>query len=75
MYEFWYEYVKSRYGEKTKLCYMDTESLAVSIKADDLYEYITEDVETRFDILNYDFERPLAKEQNKKKQSCRLNKG
>ena len=75
MYEFWYEYVKSRYGEKTKLCYMDTESLVVSIKADDLYEYITEDVETRFDILNYDFERPLAKEQNKKKQSYRLNKG
>ena len=24
MYEFWYDYVKPKYGEKSKLCYMDT---------------------------------------------------
>ena len=24
MYEFWYDYVKPRYGKKAKLCYMDT---------------------------------------------------
>ena len=24
MYEFQYDYVKPKYGEKTKLCYMDT---------------------------------------------------
>ena len=24
MYEFWYDYVKPEYGEKSKLCYMDT---------------------------------------------------
>ena len=23
MYEFWYDYVKPKYGEKAKLCYMD----------------------------------------------------
>ena len=23
-YEFWYDYVESRYDKKTKLCYMDT---------------------------------------------------
>ena len=27
MYEFWYDYVKPKYGEKTKLCNMDTVSL------------------------------------------------
>ena len=27
MYDFWYDYVKSQYGEKAKLCYMDTVSL------------------------------------------------
>ena len=27
MHEFWYDYVKSKYGEKAKLCYMDTDSL------------------------------------------------
>ena len=25
LYEFWYDYVKPKYGEKSKLCYMDTE--------------------------------------------------
>ena len=25
MYEFWYDYVKPKYDEKAKLCYMDTD--------------------------------------------------
>ena len=25
MYEIWYDYVKPKYGEKIKLCYMDTD--------------------------------------------------
>ena len=49
MYEFWYDYVKPKYGEKVKLCYMDTDSFIVSIKADDFYKNIAEDVETKFD--------------------------
>ena len=32
MYEFWYGYVKSKYGGKEKLCYMDTDSFLVYIK-------------------------------------------
>ena len=32
MYEFWYDYVKPKYDEKTKLCYMDTDSFIVYIK-------------------------------------------
>ena len=32
MYEFWYDYVKPKYGEKAKLCYMDTDSFIVYIK-------------------------------------------
>ena len=27
MYEFWYYYVKPKYGKKTRLCYMDKDSL------------------------------------------------
>ena len=26
MQEFWYDYVKPKYGEKTKLCFMDTDN-------------------------------------------------
>ena len=29
MYEFWYDYVKPKYREKAKLCYMDTESFII----------------------------------------------
>ena len=32
MYEFWYGYVKPKYDEKTKFCYMDTDSFIVYIK-------------------------------------------
>ena len=49
MNEFWYDYVKSKYGEKAKLCYMDMDSFIVHIKADDIYKDIAEDVETRFE--------------------------
>ena len=51
MYEFWYDYVKPKYGENAKLCYMDTDSFIVYVKADDTYKDIAEDVETRFDTL------------------------
>ena len=27
MYEFWYDYIKPKYEEKAKLCYMDTDTL------------------------------------------------
>ena len=50
MYELWYDYVRSNYGKKTG----------------DIYEDIAEDVETRFDTLNYEFERPLPKGKSKK---------
>ena len=36
MYEFWYNYVKLKYGEKTKLCYMDTDNFITYIKIDDI---------------------------------------
>ena len=32
IYEFWQDYVKPKYGENTKLCYMDTDSFIVPIK-------------------------------------------
>ena len=35
MYEFWYDYVKRKYGEKIKLCYIDAGSFIIYIKADD----------------------------------------
>ena len=61
MQEFWYDFVKPKYGEEAKLYYMDTESFIVYIKTDDIYKDIAEDAETRFDVSNYELDRPLPK--------------
>ena len=31
MYEFWYDYLKPKYQDNIKLCYMDTDSLMLQI--------------------------------------------
>ena len=66
MYEFLYDYVKPKYGENAKLCYMDKDRLIVRIKTDDIYKGIAEDFETRFDPSNFQIDRPLPKGKNKK---------
>ena len=66
MYEFWYDYVKSKYEDKTRLCYMDTDSFVVNIKTKDFYKDIAENVKERFDTSNYIYDRPLPTRVNKK---------
>ena len=61
MYEFWYDYVKKKYGDMVKLCYMDTDSLIMNIKTKEFYKDIAQDVEERFDTSNYDVDIPLLK--------------
>ena len=56
MYQFWYDYVKAKYGKKARWCYMDADSCTVYIKTDDIYKDIVENVETRFDTSNYELE-------------------
>ena len=57
MYEFWYDYMKPKYNDNVKLCYMDTDSFIMNIKANDFYENIANDVENRFDTSNYEVNR------------------
>ena len=40
--------------------------IIVHIKTEDIYKDIVEDVETRFDTSNFEIDRPLPKEKNKK---------
>ena len=65
MYEFWCDYMKPKYGDNVKLCYMDTDSFIMHIKTEDFYEDIADDVETRFDTSNYELDRPLSTGKNK----------
>ena len=46
MYEFWYDYMKPKYGDHGKLCYI---SFIMHIKTEDFYKDIADDVEKRFD--------------------------
>ena len=66
MYEFWYDYMKPKYGDDVKLCYMDMDSFIMNIKTNDFYEDIANDVENRFDTSNYEVNRPLPMGKNKK---------
>ena len=66
MYEFWYDYMKPKYNDKVKLCYMDTDSFVMNIKTNDFYNDIANDVEKRFDTSNYEVNRPLLTGKNKK---------
>ena len=66
MYEFWYGYLKPKYGDRIKLCYMDTDSFILFIKAKDFYEDIAHDVEKRFATSSYRVDRPLPTRKNKK---------
>ena len=66
MYKFWYAYVKPKYGENAKMCHMDTDSFIIHVKTDYIYKDIAEDIETRFDISNFEKDRPLSKGKYKK---------
>ena len=66
MYEFWYDYIKPKYQDNAKLCYMDTGSFIVHIKTEDVSEELAYDVEKRFDTSNCEVNRPLPTGKNKK---------
>ena len=61
MYKFWYDYIKPKYGDKAKLCYMDTGSFVTYVITEDFYEDVANDVERWFDTSNCDEndKRPL----------------
>ena len=53
VYEFWYDYINPKYGDRAKLCYTDTDSFIIYIKTKDFFEDISDDVERWFDTSNY----------------------
>ena len=52
MYKLWYDYLKPKYEDKIKLCYLDTDSFIIYIKTEDFFEDI--DVEKWFDTSKFD---------------------
>ena len=58
MYNFHYNYIKPKYGEKVKLLFTDTDSLAYLIETEDFYKDIAPDVRERFDTSNFPKNHP-----------------
>src|SRR5213082_2509565 len=50
MYEFWYGYVKEKYGDKSQLGYMDTDSFIFQVKTEDIYKDMAEHPDL-FDLM------------------------
>ena len=40
IYKFWYDYLKPKYNDKAKPCYMDTDNFITQIKKEDIYNDI-----------------------------------
>ena len=58
MYEWHYEYMIPKYGDKAKLCCTDTDSLIYQIETEDYYDDIRADVPTKFDTSDYLIDHP-----------------
>ena len=58
MYDFYYNYIKPKYGDRAKLLFTDTDSLAYEIQTKDFYRDISSDVKSKFDTSNYPKDHP-----------------
>ena len=65
MYDFHYNYIKRKYGDRAKLLFTDTDSLCYVIETDDVYEDLFRDREL-FDNSNYKEDSKFYFDENKK---------
>ena len=65
MYDFHYNYIKKKYGDKSKLLFTDTDSLCYHIETEDIYKDFKKD-KSLFDTSNFDKKHFLYSERNKK---------
>ena len=60
IYDFHYNYIKSKYGDNAELLFTDRDSLAYAISTNDFYKDINLDLEKRFDTSNYPTNHPCG---------------
>ena len=65
MYDFHYNHIKEKYGDRTKLLFTDTDSLTYEIEAEDVYKDFRNDKDM-FDNSDYPENSPYYCNANKK---------
>ncbi|PFX21556.1 Terminal uridylyltransferase 4 [Stylophora pistillata] len=65
MYDFHYNYIKEKYGDKAKLLFTDTDSLTCQIEAEDVYKDFWKNRDM-FDNSDYDESSQYFNKENKK---------
>ena len=58
MFDFHYNYIEKKYGNKAELLFTDTDSLMYEIKTKDFYKDIYDDVKDKFDTSDYPSDHP-----------------
>ena len=58
MFDFHYNYIRQKYGEKAELLFTDTDSLMYCIERDDVYHDFEPDVKKMFDTSDYPENHP-----------------
>ena len=65
MYQFFYDFLKPKYGSKVQLVYTDTDSFILNIETEDVYADFSQCKE-HFDFSDYPTDHPLYDVSNKK---------
>lgn len=53
MFDFRYNYIREKYGNKAELLFTDNDSLVYEIETEDFYNEVLKDVRERFDTSDY----------------------
>ena len=65
MYNFYYNTLKAKYGDKMKLCFTDTDSLCYHVETEDAYKDF-EEMKSEYDFSEYPKDHFLYNNENKK---------